>query len=184
MKRIWMIALLLSLGLNIGLGVSLWRQRSAPLPDTAPMTGPGMLEDDPDPARAEAFMRHRLERMTARLGLDGEQRDAMWRLHRDAGPRVLERRRAMAAARRQLGDAYAGGGADPDSLAAARRRISRVQAELDSLVVDIMTREREILTPEQFEQYRRFMPMGRDRDHRPGRGGGRRHARPDEGPGR
>jgi Spy/CpxP family protein refolding chaperone len=182
MKRIWMIALLLSLGLNIGLGVSLWRQRAAQASAIAPVDGPGMLDEDLDPARTEAFMRRRLERMSARLDLADDQREAMWRLHREAGPQVMERRRAMAVARRQLGDAYAGGAVDPDSLAWARRRISRVQAELDSLVVDVMIREREILTPEQFEQYRRFMPMGRDRDHRQGRGGGRRHGHPDEGP--
>ena len=53
-----------------------------------------------------------------------------------------------------------------------------MQADLDSLVVDIMLREREVLTPPQRRQYRSLLPLGRghrlqDRPGGPWRGRGR-----------
>jgi Spy/CpxP family protein refolding chaperone len=51
---------------------------------------------------------------------------------------------------------------DRRQIRAATRRLSAEQAALDSLVVEIMLREREILTPEQRRQYRALVPLGRD----------------------
>ncbi len=43
---------------------------------------------------------------------------------------------------------------------AGQRRLSALQAGLDSVVVETMMREVQVLTPEQRERYQRLMPWG------------------------
>lgn len=178
MKRHWLIiVLLLSLGLNLGLGLGLLRQHDAPPPP--PMEpGPDRHErvqaDGPvDREAARHFMGMRLERMSEELELGADQRSALETLYDRSSEAVMARRDAMIAAR---GDMH-------ERLRAARsveefREVllthSRLQAELDSIVVDVMFQERTIMRDDQLEGYEEFMlPLGPRRG--PGRGdrGGR-----------
>jgi len=179
MKRGWLIVLLLSLGLNVGLGVNLLRRDQVP-PPLAGERGPADLEAGPDHAQAERFLRRRLERMAAELGLSAEQRTALWNVHAEAGERIFAQRQAMREARAEMHEDLAAPAPDLARIHSVQRRISALQAELDSLVVEVMVRERAVLTPEQRERYRGFFPDG------PGRGGlerGRGRDRHDRGNG-
>ncbi len=187
-RALW-IALLLSLSLNVGLGLNLWRRGQAAAPDVPPPGArPGPAPEAwrdlaGDPEQTVGLLRHRLERLQRRLDLTDAQRDSLWQLHRDTGPQVLDRRRALMQARRELHGLLGTPDPDPQRVGEARRRITGLQGELDSLVVAVMLQERAILTPEQAERYRGLFPFGGP-DGRPdrgpaGRGGGRhRHRTP------
>jgi Spy/CpxP family protein refolding chaperone len=190
MKRGWFIVLLLSLGLNLGLGVSLWRQGDAP--PTWPESpgdeaspgepGPGFL---PDRDQVRSFMERRLDRMSEDLGLTDDQRSALMAIHLEIGDEVFSRRRELLDRREELQALHAADDPDLDAVHVAARALGEIQAELDSLVVEAMFRERAVLTPEQREHYRSYFPMGRERGrmsrhqdgagHRPRRG---RHEKP------
>ncbi len=174
MKRGWLIVLLLSAGLNLGLGLKAWR--GAPAAPEAPPSG---LEVPGDPPQIERFLGRRLDRMAARLDLSAAQRDALWRLHRQDGPQIVARRQKLHAARTELQQRLTAAEISLADLQAAQTRISDLQAALDSVVIDVMYREREILTPAQRQAYRGFFPPGpegsRGRREHPG---GQRRARP------
>ncbi len=189
MKRIWVFVLLLSLGVNLGLGLALWRRPAAPLlpppleagPRQAPPDGPdGPFDPDgaPDPEQVERMLRHRLDRLAARLDLSDEQREALWELHRDDGGQVIARRRQLQQARAAMQDLYAGGQPELAVVQEHQRRISQLQAALDSVVVEIVHRERAILTPEQRRDYRGLFSPQREG----GRGRWERSGRPHGGP--
>jgi Spy/CpxP family protein refolding chaperone len=163
MKRGWMIVLLLSLGLNVGLGLNFLRPAPPPAdPEPRPAMAPHPHGRPGDRPPGEQFLRRRLDRMGESLGLSPDQEQALWTLHREAGPEVLSRRQNLQEIRRELHDFYGAGDVDRRQIRAATRRLSAEQAALDSLVVEIMLREREILTPEQRLEYRALVPLGRD----------------------
>jgi Spy/CpxP family protein refolding chaperone len=185
MKRVWTLVLLLSLGLNLGLGLQ-WLLAGS-RPDTPPAADPSTvaapppdLEDDAAalaPEQVERLLQRRLERMSARLDLSPAQRDALWDVHRDRGVQVISRRHELRRARAALQELYATGEPTLADAQAAQRRISTLQTALDSVVVEVMHHERAILTPQQRQQYRGFFaPMRegpRGRGEHPGRSGAR-----------
>jgi len=182
MKRIWIIVLLLSLGLNVGLGLNLLRRTAVAPALTGPHgvhAGPYGPEFPGGLAHSEQFLRRRLDRMDGRLGLNESQRDVLWTLHREVGAEVFDRREDLLETRHRLHEAYAREEVDLDEIHRLTRQLSALQADLDSLVVDIMLREREVLTPPQRRQYRNLFPLGRDHQQhrRPGRHDGPRHGR-------
>ena len=181
MKRHWLIILLLlSLGLNLGLGLGVLRGQQGPPPPPGlhgeHRPGPDGPSGPPDRQGARRFMGMRLDRMTEVLGLDGDQRAALETLYDENNEAVMARRDSMMSAR---GDMH-------QRLRAARnvdefREVllahSRLQAELDSIIVDVMLQERAVMRDDQLEGYERFMlPLG------PGPGGPGRGDRGD-GPG-
>jgi Spy/CpxP family protein refolding chaperone len=186
MRTRWLwIALLLSLGLNVGLGWNLLQRAPGPEGPFAPDaprsgrdagSGPA-LAPPTDPEQQTALLRHRLDRLTRRLGLTTGQRDALWEVHQRSGAEVFARRRALEDARGRMHALLGEPEADPRGLQAARREISTLQAELDSLVLGIMVEERSVLTPEQARRYRGLFPFGHHDGPRQGpgqRGPGRR----------
>jgi Spy/CpxP family protein refolding chaperone len=172
MKRGWLIVLLLSLGLNLGFGLHLLRV--APQPSA----GPPLPEREADQAQVERFMQRRLDRMAERLDLTVSQRDALWALHREHGEDVFARRQELQQARSALHELLSAAEPTLPGVHDAQRQISRLQAALDSVVVDVMYRERAILTPQQREAYRGLFPAAGEgprlrRDHPGGRRGER-----------
>ena len=188
--RLLWILLLLSLGLNVGLALNLWRRDAAAPPPAGPTVGPApgsfpgeRADERAGPARGadrtRRMLRHRLDRLAARLDLTAAQRDSLWALHRQAGPGVLARRQALAAARTRMHDLLAATPLEAPALHRVRRQISRLQAELDSVVVSLLMRERAVLSAEQASRYRGLFPLGGGEGKRGGRDGGRhRHRTP------
>lgn len=185
MNRLVWIALLLSLGLNLGLGLSTLR-RPAPAP-APPAPGvparfePGERFDQPDP---ELMVNRRVDRMANELGLDDVQREALRAIHRDAGSLILERRRHMADVRTRLRAVMTAPDATWSDVQSVMGEHAALQAELDSTVLNVMFREREMLTPEQLGRYQNFtFPFGgHGRDDRGD--GRRRFGRRGDGSGR
>jgi Spy/CpxP family protein refolding chaperone len=161
MKPGWLIVLLLSLGINLGLGWQLLRGPAAP-PAPPPGRGDGALDVPTDSVHVERFLGRRLDRLAARLDLSAPQREDLWRLHREDGLEILARRRELHRARAELQEALSVGEPTLAELQAAQRRLGALQADLDSVVVEIMYRERALMTPEQRQAYRVFFPSWRD----------------------
>jgi len=190
MKRHWLIILLLSLGLNVGLGLGVLRRELGPPPPPQEAWNPAEAHSKP-PTRdmARHFMGKRLERMTRKLHLDGEQRVSLEELYQATSDAIFTRRGAMGAARAAMQERVMQT-EDPDLVRQMLAEHARMQAELDSIVVNVMLQERAIMHEDQLEGYREFMlPLGggRGREGRDGRGGrkGRFHeARDGESPGR
>ena len=158
MKRGWMIVLLLSLGVNLGLGLSLLRPSHSPPPPSSEVAPEPEIA--PEPGQTDRFLRHRLDRMDRTLHLAPQQREALWSLHRDLGREIVDRREEVREARARLHQAYADSGAEAAALHRILRTVNASQTELDSLVIEVMLREREILTPEQRRHYQSLFPMG------------------------
>lgn len=179
MKRGWLLVLLVSLGLNLGLGYRLWqsgRQEPPaphPLAHHGPQPGPGE-PDGPDAERWGDFARLRLQRMAERLDLRPDQVDRLAEAQEARGGLLHERRMKVEEARRSL---HAMMQADPVDEAAVRAVIAdlgRRQAAMDSLAAEAMLQELKILDPGQRERYLRLLPLQGGRS--PG-GIGRRGAR-------
>ena len=180
MKRGWMIVLLLSLGLNVGLGANYLRHRQPPPPPPLPADEhPGDPQERRMPSREQvnAFMRHRLDRMAQDLDLSEQQQEQLWALHETVGREVITRRATMFEARAQLREVYRQEPLDKARMLTLQRGMSALQAELDSVVVEILFQERSVLTPEQRENYGGMFPFGQDRTPRWGSHKGRRDGR-------
>lgn len=157
MKRVLLLVLLLSAGLNIGLGMALHRARgdqreasSRPWMDH----GPGMRPGEAPPGESGGHPgpgggRARLEQMRKRLGPEAD------RLRREAH-----------AARESLRVALSRPAIDEAEVRARMREMSAAQARLDSTVVETMVRELGEMTPEQRAETLRLMPWERGRHRR------------------
>lgn len=186
MKRGWLIVLLLSLGMNLGLGLN---ALIGTLPDQGadPAEQQDRVLDIPvDRAGTERFLGRRLERMAARLGLSPEQKEALWEIHLADGRTIVARRRELQQARMALQQLLSESDPGLEEIQAAQHEISVLQASIDSVVVRVMFQERAVLTPEQLPAYRGLFPMtphghagprGKHGPHTGGRGG--REIRPD-----
>jgi Spy/CpxP family protein refolding chaperone len=169
-KRGLILLLLLSLGLNIGLGLRLAQLSrpvsaagppvapGAPRPGYGPGHGPGQHRVPDDPERLRRLSRHRLERLGRELDLTPEQVESLGGVHETMGRRIHGARRAVEEERRRMRSALTAGEIDRAGLTAGRRAVGRLQAELDSLVVETMLQELAILHPEQRERYLEMLP--------------------------
>jgi Spy/CpxP family protein refolding chaperone len=169
MKRAWFILLALSLGLNAGLlyVVIAARARQAALltefgnrqgrggPRWEEGRHPGGRELDP-----EGLTRRHLRRMSKRLDLDEQQRQAIAEVMHDYLPRIVEQRRKLHEIRQKIGLQFAVPALDPMGFRTAVERLNQEQARLDSLVMESMLAEAALLTPEQRSRYAETLPWG------------------------
>jgi Spy/CpxP family protein refolding chaperone len=183
MRWLLVVILMVSLGLNLGLAWRLARTEDPPEPrDRSGRFGPGHAMHDS--TRWRGFLERRLERMRVELELDEEQVAAFRALHE--GAQGLGRQfRAIESGRRDVFRGIADGTRDADEVRRTLAELSRRQRSVDSLIVEKLLQELEILTPEQRPRYLEMLPgerFGGPGEHGPGtRGGkdghGRRHGR-------
>jgi len=157
-KRWWLVvALLLSLGVNLGLvGAAIVRQRAI-----AAWTGerpPG----GPEPGA----------RLAERLRLDDAQREQFLGIQRRLVERVRDERRELGRLRRVLRDELIAPEPDRDRIDRLVDEIAERQLALDRAFVDHVLESRELLDGEQLERYLFFLE----------RFTAQRFGRPDEGP--
>lgn len=207
MKRFVWLLLLLSLGLNLGLGWRLVsRTGSDGLPDRPRFEqdgprrgrGPGSeaggrgFRDGTRPARGDSLawrslMDERLERIAARLELDEEQY-AAFREAQLSGMRDFERLRLrVEEAKRRLFALSAADDLEPQAIRDAVAEVRLYRTSLDSLVTETMLKEMGTLDPEQRRRYLAIIPWSKlaGGPDRPGGPGGRDHRGfrgPGEGP--
>jgi Spy/CpxP family protein refolding chaperone len=155
-NRVWFLILALSLGLNAGL---LYVQTAGerPTPDSPPTPRPHEVGPD----RFDDLIQNHLERMSEGLQLNEDQSRRLQAVHRNLLPRMASASRELDGLRRAVGDQYGSPEMDPDRLRGSVQHLNRVQASLDSLVVEAMLAEAAVLSPEQRARYARGMPWGR-----------------------
>jgi len=160
MRWFLVVALLVSLGFNVGLA---WRLANDDQNAAPHRRGGG--EHSGRAMRDSSAWSHRLDlrfhRLARALDLDAEQCAAFRELHRDGARGMHRRFRDVDVVRRRLAGLMSAGAVDPDSVRAAMTELSRRQAVVDSLAADNLLRELEILTAEQRREYLRLLPLDR-----------------------
>jgi Spy/CpxP family protein refolding chaperone len=184
MKRAWMMILLVSLGLNVGLAIKVftrpgedggrhgerrWSERRMGGRDW-PATG--------DTASMRKLGLRRLHRLGEGLDLTPDQKVALEANQEAALSRLAGKREGIAESRKTIRSLMAAAPLDPAAVRAAHSELGRRQAELDSLVAEIIMDDLEILTPDQRERYLRMHPFGGGRGGRGPHGGRRGPERP------
>ena len=179
MSRVWFLVLAVSLGLNAGLLYVQWRMsgmqgeerierkggRDYPRRGGPPHGRPGTVEE----------MRERhMERLSRRLDLSEEQREALDALTQETFPGIAEKRRELSDARRQIAEAFREEPYEEGRVREQLLELGRIQKQLDSLVAESIVREGELLSEDQRGKYVRGMPWGR---HAPRGGPGDRKGR-------
>lgn len=179
MKRLWMLILLVSIGLNLGLGVHHWRESR----DEGRTSRHSRLERrGPDrgewPARGDTagwrrMSQRRMERMTDGLGLAPEQERIFRENQAQAVRRIADLRGEVSRARDRVRDLMMADTVDTTALRGALVEVGRRQAVLDSVVAETIIRDLSVLEPGQRARYLRMLPFEHDR----GRGAGHRRGR-------
>jgi len=159
MKRLPWFLLLLSLGLNVGLG---WRALRADRETPRVEWRRGGRAGGPE-APGHSGRGHRgqgLERFND-LDLSEAQRARLEELRADHWEVMADHRRRLDAFRGEMRALFEAPVIDRERLGEVRRRHARLQAELDSLVTEHLLRELEVLSPEQRGLYLERMPWRR-----------------------
>lgn len=183
MKKGWMIVLLVSLGLNLGLGYRLWRVVHAmPEPASARQGAwgqgrggvhhgrGGFRSADRDSLWRQGMMERRLRRLAMALDLRPEQVEAMRAIQMDQGETVRREGRRLMEMRRDVARLLEAPEPDRDQVRGLMHAMGARRAVLDSLVTETIMRELEVLDPPQRETYLRILPL--ERGPFPGGGGG------------
>ena len=141
------LLLIFSLALNAAfVATAAVRQRH---PTASPE--PGIAEP---PRYSQHWHGNRADALDRRLHLERHQRRALRQQLSTFGPELETTRRDLATARRRFREALRRD--DAAAVRAARQRVSRVQAKLDSLTAEAMLAEVNVLQPEQRERYVRW----------------------------
>ena len=181
MKRWWLLLLLVSLGLNAGLGFRLatgGRGGEVPAITADPGGGPrdlGIGLALADSATWQTGVERRLTRLQRRLGLEGELAARFADIHRVGARHVRGLGRELQMHRRELRASMVAQDLDPALVRLRVAALAAAQARLDSAVAEAMLAELEILPPESQVRYLATIPWQRW-------GAGEREGRPDHGP--
>lgn len=177
MRRGWWLLLVLSLGLNAGLLVSLLAGRSADRD-----AGPELpTEGFPGPPAGlhgliDSLSHHCVHALGDYLRLDDDQRERMTRLRESLVPSILAEREEVRRLRRAIHRELETAEMLPDSIAVLAGELSCAQARLDSLVLQAMLQEAGLLSLEQRQRYFGAMQWGAPPRHPPMALGRGRHA--------
>ncbi len=182
MKRIWMLLLLLSLGLNIGLGYKVLTRHADP--GEFMRGGSGRFGERGhgrrqhtarDSTAWQQMSRQRLARLTVKLELTPEQVEAFTRIQQQTIPQLRQRRMTVGQIRGRLYAACMRNEAGPDSVRQVVTQLNEAHGRLDSLITETLLAELDLLTPHQREQYLNSMPweIGPGRRGKPGGSPGR-----------
>lgn len=177
MKKGWVLILLISLGLNLGLGIRLLGERGGP-------GGRGEIRQDRDSRRwknrwaerdsAARIQMHsrRLDRIGDELKLSPQQRASFGRVHQETGGLLMRQRVLISEKREALRSLVADEGINRESIRAIIAELGQEQAVLDSLVAETMMQELDILEPGQRARYLEMLSFeGRGTGTRRGHGG-------------
>ncbi len=175
MKKGWVLVLLISLGLNLGLGLRLLGDRGGT--DGPPVYGrdgkirraQGRWAVQDTTARRKMFTR-RMERITHMLDLSPEQREMFQQVHTETGRILMQKRVLITEKRDLLHSLVTSDEVDQERIRRAIAELGQEQAVLDSLVAETVLQEMAVLDPAQRARYLEMLSF--DRDGRGGRRGG------------
>ncbi len=152
MRRWWLvIALLLSVGLNVGILAALAVRRGAPPPEPRGPQMPGKTPDIATPAGGDPLPR--LPRLADRLGLEGEERrkflDIQWNLYQQTSRLRLQ----LGEVHREIRKEMTRDEPDRRKLEPLLNESARIYLALERSMVNNVLATRELLGPEQERQY-------------------------------
>lgn len=165
MKKGWLLILLVSLGLNLGLGLRQWQIRQEVSVRSGEQRHDRMEHPDrpahalPDSGRWGDFARQRLQRMAERLDLSPGQVALLADAQETRGRLLHENRRQVESLRSSLHALMQVEPVDEDRVRSAIADLSRRQASLDSLAAEALLQEMQILEPDQRIRYLRMLPL-------------------------
>ena len=178
MKKGWVLVLLISLGLNLGLGLRLLGDR--PGKDGPPFsrrdgefrrTG-GRWADQDTSARRKMFSR-RMNNIAERLDLSPEQQVVFQEVHSETGRMLMQKRVLIGKKRELLHTLVTSDEVDQEEIRRAIGELGQEQAVLDSLVAETVLQEMAVLDPGQRERYLEMLSFEKE-----GRGGRRGRGAP------
>lgn len=168
MKRwgLW-IALLLSLGANLGILLTL----AAGGGERPPSASPDAVERrrGPDGPSGPPDERRLLGHLADRLGLEGETRERFQELQRRFFRQALETRRQGRELQRELGRELVGEKPDRERIDRLVEELAELRRGLDRTLVDTVLDTRELLDPAAEREYAAFIERLRERMGRQGR---------------
>ncbi len=186
MKKILILVLLLSVGLNIGFGLRFlrddegnnrgkpgWGARGGL--DSGRHGGPGHRGGDRDGTFWRGVMERRLDQVADQLGLADEQAESFKMAHKAAAEKFLAQRILVKEARGRLMAAVSQEDYDTAALRPLIADVGRQQAKLDSMVTETMLQEMEILNEDQRRLYLNILPLNRFGGRSSGQGHQPRH---------
>ena len=182
MKKGWVLILLISLGLNLGLGLRLlgdrggsegrrdsWQNRDF-------RGARGRWADQDSVARKKMFTR-RMDHIADVLDLDSGQREVFSKVHMKTGRMLMQKRVLIAEKRDLLRSLVTSDSIDQEGIRRAIAELGQEQAVLDSLVAETVLQEMDVLEPGQRSRYLEMLSFDKGgAGPRRGRGGrGARH---------
>lgn len=190
MRRWIMFTLLVSLGINVGLGLRVMRPGPGP-EDKKPRSehwaqgqrsrglagGDQSRHDMPDSTRMRKIGERRLEKLIQELGLSQEQSDFFRAGHRKHGPIMGAQRKKVIAARHQLQEIIAAGEGNTEQVRQAIHYLGHQEIQLDSLMTEVILSEMEILEPGQRARYLEILPVFKGMGADKGQARGNRRSR-------
>ncbi len=177
MKKGWVLVLLISLGLNLGLGLRLLGDRGGPdgrrdswqNRDFRGSRGRWAAQDSV--ARKKMFTR-RMDQIADELDLGPEQREVFREVHMKTGRMLMQKRVLIAEKRELLHSLVTGDSIDQEGIRGAIAELGQEQAVLDSLVAETVLQELNVLEPGQRARYLEMLSFDKGgAGHRRGRGG-------------
>ncbi len=189
MSRMARLILLVSLGLNLGLGWNVVRNLRTE--GSLPRSAGRAWRDHPAPedtASWHRLMQKRVDRLASVLDLDPEQTAQLEQLQKTNASVVRAQRERVEAARLRVREVAAVDSGDDAVIRSALAGLRRAQADLDSLTQEFLMQEFAVMSAPQRARYLELLPLdpwrsGRpggpggpgDRPGAPGRSGNRRH---------
>ena len=170
MRRWWLIiALLLSVGVNVGILAAL-AMRRAPHPERQP---PPPLEEPAPPPGPEEGGPPKASRLADRLGLEGEPRSRFLSLQQQFFERTVRIRLHMAETQREVRRELMSPEPDQQKIDVLLQDSARDFLSLEQALAKNVVESREILDPEQEREFLRFVsslrPQAGGFGPRPGR---------------
>lgn len=160
MNRLMRLVLLVSLGLNLGLGWAVLRE-GRPAPQLS-AEGNRAWRERPasdDSVGWRRMLDRRVQRMASHLELDPAQAARLRELQAQNSPLVRARRERIEAARLQVREATEADLFDPQALRGALAGLRHAQADLDSLSQEFVMQELAVMTPAQRDRYLEMLPL-------------------------
>lgn len=147
MKRILILLLVMSVGLNVSLLVH--RLAGGVRSPAGDFHGGRHWPAAGDTQSWHDRIERRTGHMSRHLGLDTQQHQAFRQLHRQAARDVLQHRQDLETHRREIRHLVMEDPLNPAAVRAAIADLGRRQAVMDSLIAEKLLQEMELLAPEQ-----------------------------------
>lgn len=173
MSRMARLILLVSLGLNLGLGWNVVRNLRAEA--SLPRSSGRAWRDHPAPedtASWHRLMQKRVDRLASLLALEPEQTAQLEQLQKSNASVVRAQRERVEAARLRVREVAAVDSGDDAVIRSALAGLRRAQADLDSLTQEFLMQEFAVMSAPQRARYLELLPLDPWRSGRPGGPGG------------